>query len=234
MVMSNLETRSLIMFFFLCLLLGCKDKKSKELNQKRILYKTYSIKQVGDQEYVNVFNAANDSLKNWTNNHLSAYAIYEENGWYLDNLICFNENGDRCVMALSYRLYISPDYDGMSQFYGAKIKGQWYFFRGGAFHLSRKAYVSADSIKYPLNFKILDEIAMKNIFRGYLKKNSKDEWEINDAFFTYQLEDVGWGDFKRQSHKDTLENGEKFTSKKEYFESKYLRKSKEKWLYREK
>jgi hypothetical protein len=86
----------------------------------------------------------------------------------------------------------------------------------------------------PLSFEKLHELAMKNIFRGYLKKNSKDEWEINDAFFTYQLEDAGWGDFKRQSHKDTLENGKRFTNKKHYFESIYLRQSKEKWLYREK
>jgi hypothetical protein len=98
--------------------------------------------------------------------------------------------------------------------------------------IPREHYQS--DIHTPLSFKKLHELAMKEIFRGYLKKNSNDEWEINDAFFTYQLEDVGWGDFNRQSHKDTVANGKRFTHKKEYFESIYLRQSKEKWLYREK
>ena len=62
---------------------------------------------------------------------------------------------------------------------------------------------------------------MKNIFSGYLKKNLKDKWEINDAFFTSQLEDVGWGDFKR--YQDTVVYGKRFANKKEYFENIYLR-----------
>ena len=86
----------------------------------------------------------------------------------------------------------------------------------------------------PVSFEKLHEIAIRNSFRGYLKKNEDGEWEINDAFFTYRLEDVGWGDFNRQSHKDTLANGKRFTNKKEYLESIYLRGLNEKWLYREK
>ncbi len=39
----------------------------------------------------------------------------------------------------------------------------------------------------PVSFEKLHEIAMINIFRGYLKKNEDGEWKINDAFFTYRL-----------------------------------------------
>lgn len=68
-----------------------------------------------------------------------------------------------------------------------------------------------------------EEIAMKNIFSGYLKKNKKGEWQINDAFFSAHFEDGGWGDFNRQLLKDTMPNGEHFTDKKAFFENIYLR-----------
>ena len=128
--MLNQGIKCLAIFLAICTLVACEDKKKEELNQKRALYKKYSIRQVGTQEYTNVFKAANDSLKNWTDNHLSGYAIYEENGWYLDSLVCFNKSRDRCIMALSYQLCSSSNHDGMECLYGAKIKGKWYFFRG--------------------------------------------------------------------------------------------------------
>ncbi len=74
---------------------------------------------------------------------------------------------------------------------------------------------------------------MENIYIGYLKQSSKGKWEINDAFFTSQFENEGWGDFENQSHSDTVDNGKRYTNKKEYFESIYLRYSKEKWFYRD-
>ncbi|MFN8407643.1 MAG: hypothetical protein U0X71_09225 [Sphingobacteriaceae bacterium] len=64
---------------------------------------------------------------------------------------------------------------------------------------------------------------MDEMLRGYIKKNREGEWEVNDAFFTHHFEDVGWGDFNKQSPKDTLPNGKHFTNKKEFFENIYLR-----------
>ncbi len=120
-------------FFILSAVFACKDKRQEYINEKRMLYKKYSISRVGNQEYANVLRAANDSLKSWTDKHLRSYAIYEENGWHLDDLICFNEKMDRCIVALSYQLRNSSDHDGMERLYGVKIKGKWYFLRGGNF-----------------------------------------------------------------------------------------------------
>ena len=61
------------------------------------------------------------------------------------------------------------------------------------------------------------------MFRGYIKKNAAGKWEVNDAFFTAHLEGLGWGDFDNQSHADTVAYGKRFTNKKEYYESIYLR-----------
>ena len=194
-----------------------------------MLYKEHSMKQAHPEEYIYVWNAARDSIKKWANNRLGYNTIYADHTWYLDSLISFNKKVDRCVMAVSYQDdYWSPS-DGMDYFYGAKIKGIWYFFFGGGHFVLPRDYYQSD-VHQPLSLEKFNDLAMKNIFRGYLKKNSKDEWEINDAFFTYQLEDAGWGDFNRQSRKDTLANGKRFTNKKEYFESIYLRKVKNNWL----
>ena len=227
--MSNQGVKYLMICFTLCGLLGCKSQEKKNLWQNRVLYKKYSVEKVGHKEYIKVFNSVNDSLKNWTDNHLSDYDIYEEYGWHLDSLICFNATGDRCLMALSYQLPSQDDHDGMDYFSGIKVKEKWYFFKGGGqFHLPREYYQS--DIHAPLSFKKLDEIAMEEIFRGYLKKNPKGEWAINDAFFTAHFEGSGWGDFEQQSHKDTISNGKRFTNRKEYFNSIQLRKVKNNWL----
>lgn len=125
---------------------------------------------------------------------------------------------NHCKMALSYQQGLWSPSDGMNYFNSAKINDRWFFFfEGGHFVLPRDYYQPDD--RTPLSIEQLNEISVDNIFRCYLKKN---EWEINDALFTYQLEDLG--DFNGQSHKDTLANGKWFTNKKEYFESKYLRK----------
>lgn len=78
-------------------------------------------------------------------------------------------------------------------------------------------------IHTPVRFAKLHELAMDEMLRGYIKKNREGEWEVNDAFFTHHFEDVGWGDFNKQSPKDTLPNGKHFTNKKEFFENIYLR-----------
>ncbi len=129
--MLRLEIKTGIILILLCTLFACKEKKKEKLEQKRALYKEYSVRKVGIPEYISVFKAANDSLRNWTNNHLSGYAVYKENVWYLDSLICFNENIDKCIMALSYQASPSSPSDGIERLYGAKIKERWYFFRGG-------------------------------------------------------------------------------------------------------
>ena len=229
MDMSSPGIKNFAAVLLVCLVFACKEKRSGELRHKRMLYKKYSTQQVGYKEYMDVFNSVNDSIKKWVSNNLENYAIYKTYGWHLDSLICFNAEGDRCQMALSYQLPSNDDHDGMDYFSGIKIKNRWYFFMGGGHFLLPREYYQSD-IHAPLSFKKLDEIAMEEIFRGYLKKNPKGEWEINDGFFTTYFEGSGWGDFEQQSYKDTVLNGKRFTNRKEYFNSIQLRKVKNNWL----
>ncbi len=227
------EIKDIIMLALSCFFMfACSNNKHEEAKQKRSLYKKYSLSQVGLKGYNDVWNAARDSIKNYVNNHLSCYAVYADCPWYLDSLICFNKEADRCMMALSYQHDSESPSDGMDYFHGAKTNGKWYFFLGGGNFVLPRDYYQSD-VRISLNIEQFNKIAIDNIFSGYLKKNKAQQWEINDAFFIAHFENVGWGDFDSQSHKDTVANGKRYTNKKEYFESIYLRQSKEKWLYRD-
>src|SRR5690606_10076852 len=80
-------------------------------------------------------------------------------------------------------------------FYGVKIKSNWYFFWGASIYAFSEFYgYPADT---PLPFSKLREIALDNIFRGYLKKKDKGrdgetEWEINENWFKAHFESNTW------------------------------------------
>ncbi len=231
--MLELGTKVSAVMLLLCLLFSCKENKHKEAIRKRSLYKQYSMKQVGAKEYEYVWNAARDSIQLWADNRLGFYSLYVDNKWYLDSLVCFNREMDRCMMALSYQSDRWSPSDGMDYFHGAKVKGKWYFFFGSGHYVLPRDYYQSD-VRVPLNIEQFNEIAVDNIFKGYLKKDKDGVWQINEAFFTYHFEGVGWGDFNKQSHKDTAAYGKRFTNKKEYYESIYLRGLNDKWIKEEK
>lgn len=134
--------------------------------------------------YKEVYQLGNDSIRFWVANNLSTYLSERLNEWKLDSIICFNESGDKCVMAICKRSTFFKDQigDGLTYFYGVKIKKEWYFFKGPYIAIPRKAYQEATHS--PLPFSKLHKIAMDNIFKGYLKKNKESrKWEINDNFF---------------------------------------------------
>ena len=196
------------------------EQESKERNQK-ILQLSKTI--IGRQEYDKLYKQVSDSLDLWCSAKLPAY----ESVWYynyrLDSVLCFNSSKNRMVTGILIQCDKSTcQMDDVEYFYGAKIKGQWYFFRGGGTMAVLRENYQKD-IRSPLSFEKLHELAMSNMFRGYIKKNAAGEWEINDAFFTHHFEGLGWGDFDNQSHEDTVAYGKRFTNKKEYYESIYLR-----------
>lgn len=88
-------------------------------------------------------------------------------------------------------------------------------------------------IRTPVSFEKLQELAMHNMLKGYIKKNKQGDWEVNDAFFTHHFESSGWGDFNAQLPKDTLSNGQHFKDKRAYFENIYLRVARNIWPPRE-
>jgi hypothetical protein len=87
--------------------------------------------------------------------------------------------------------------DGIHFLYGAKIKEKWYFFKGAYIFLPRKMYASKNKEHEPLSFIKLHELAIKNIYNGYLKKDAKGQWIIDDDYFnglaTKNLTTGGYG-----------------------------------------
>jgi hypothetical protein len=165
--------------------------------------------------YENVYINANDSIRTWLKNNLLPYRYLQYNEWRLDSLICFNKSIDRCVMSIMVKAirYKTSVQDGLEILYGAKIINQWFFFNGASVVLPREFYQK--DIHTPLSFEKMHEIALKEVFGGYLTP----EGEINEQFFKDHFENSGWG----------LTNG-----KKEDYEKIYLQKVNNNWYWAKK
>lgn len=163
------------MFFAFCFLFSCRNKN---INKTALLYKTYSTKVATKELYDNVYIMSNDSINNWVKKNLRSM----HDKWQIDSLICFNNKVDKVIMSInSQSYYPNSTMDDLQFFYGVKIKDQWYFFTGATAYLPRKNYQK--DITTPLSFEKLHEIAMKEVFGGYLIKDEKGNWMINDKFF---------------------------------------------------
>ncbi|MBY0244734.1 MAG: hypothetical protein K2Q03_04695 [Sphingobacteriaceae bacterium] len=200
-------TRGIKLFTVLLLMTNwyaCSDKK-KDLLEKRKLYTKVATQIAGKEMYDSIYKVANDTIKKSIKNRLSDYKYYISHDWYLDSLICFNKKMNRCVMALSSKSSIFTT-DGMVEFYGAKINNKWYFFKGGNFVLPREYY--QEDVSLPLSTEILHEIAIENIFGGYLKQNKKGVWEVNEKWFQYYFGGASWdcGYLGKQGWVDTCSN----------------------------
>ena len=104
--------------------------------------------------------------------------------------MCFNNKKNRVVSCILYGGCPKDQSDEIKTYYGAKFNNKWYFFGGASCTLLRKSYQSDES--KPLSFDKLHEIAMKEVYSGYLIKKgkgfwvnlfSKPEYEINESFF---------------------------------------------------
>jgi hypothetical protein len=181
MDMSRREIRILFSWLFLFILWSCQNSEKKKFEEKTKLYSRTSKLIVGTEQYVTVYRNIYDSLNSWAENKLDAYRIATE-PWKIDSLLCFNKQGDRLISSFQYQYTSEPtNHDGMILFYGIKMKNQWYFFHGPSIHLPREYYQK--DTHTPLSFEKLHEIAMKEIFSGYLKKDKAGKWEINERFF---------------------------------------------------
>ncbi len=204
----------------------------QERNNSKRNHKILEISEttMGKQEYNVIRQQVLDSLNTWCSAKLPGYRSMWSYRYQLDSTLCFNTEKDRMVTAILVQCTETDcESDDVQYFYGAKIKNQWYFFRGGGTMVVIREHYQKD-IHTPVSFEKLHELAMNNMLRGYVKKSKEGKWEINDAFFTSLMENVGWGDFDNQSHEDTVAYGKRFTNKKEYFESIYFDVAKSYWV----
>jgi hypothetical protein len=200
-------------------------KEQKDNDEKS--YKKISVQYIGNFLNRSIYKQAVDSFSNWQKNKLSAHYVSPKDAAFeIDSLLCFNIEKNKFVTALLGRSF-TGSMDGLTFFYGVKIKEKWYFFTGATCYLPRKQYQK--DMQTPLSFAKLHEIAMEEVFNGYLKKNKQGKWEVNDNWFKNHFEGSGWGDFNRQSSNDWFLKGRRFKTKKEYYEACYLQKVKNNW-----
>ena len=191
-VMFSRENKLCFCLLYLCLLLNfsCKNKKeysTQELKAIRDNCMFISKQTVGDDFYYSIYNQANDTIQSWIDNKIKYYARKIIDNWQLDSLVCFNSKKDKCIMLLETQA-VDGEMDYIEYLYGIKIKGQWYFISGETMCLPREYY--QEDIYTPLSFNKIEELAVKHIFRGYLKKNplrkgqpGVEKYVINESFF---------------------------------------------------
>lgn len=139
----------------------------------------------------------NDSIKVWAKNELWLYKYFNRDSvdygtnYQVDSLLCFNAQGDMCFTGVfAQTTYEDATQDDIWQFFGIKIKDQWYFFDGASLVLLREYYQK--DTHNPLSFEKMKELAMRHMYWWYIHKSKKGEWEINENFFNEYYEYDGY------------------------------------------
>jgi hypothetical protein len=113
----------------------------KKLNEQRVLYMRLSMNMLGEKEYWTVYTQINDSIKNWRRHGLKWYSEDSTQIQYqVDSLLCFNLNGDK-MRTTRIGKSVKKDnstMDDVTNYYGVRKKGTWYFFVGGTMHIPRE------------------------------------------------------------------------------------------------
>ncbi len=210
-----------ILILFIALFQSCVN----ESVNKDLIYKT-SLSGLTKAQYENIYNNAKDSVRLWSLNKLASYTFEDGKFEYqLDSVLCFNLNKNRMISSLLEKVPAKgSNSDGLIYLYGEKINNNWYFFKGPSIVIPR-SMVKNHPINQPLSYSQLHQIALKEIYGGYLKRNG----EINEDWFTSQFEGPGWGDFNNQAAIDWVLNGKRFNNKKEFFEFLHLEVVKNNW-----
>ena len=181
-MLSRDKTIIILVFIFLQVI-ACKNNSKYELLEKSKQYIEFSRRYIGVDVYDTVSKDVDDSTTSWAKNNIKYWeGEIIDSTFQVDTLKCFNAQKDKVVTAILAKSMTSDAVmDGIHFFYGVKIKNRWYFFEGATIFLPREMYEK--NISVPLSFEKLHEIAMKEIFSGYLIKDEKGNWIINDKFF---------------------------------------------------
>jgi hypothetical protein len=173
-----------ILFLTVLFLFSCSLTETDKTHK----FKNKSLSIIGKNEYTKIYNQASDSIVIWSTNNLSYYQYLGVSKKYLlDSLLCFNKAADRFITCILMQQQLKEGVaDDIDFFYGEKINNKWYFFKGANVFLPRSAYNK--DIHTPMIFPQLHEIALTEVYSGYLKSNG----EINEEWFTSHFENVGF------------------------------------------
>lgn len=213
---------------FILLFTSCvHDVSVKENLEARIKNKTiYSQDSI---EYKRVFRLISDSIETWKLNSLPGFQEkIGESEYYVDSLLCMNKSKNRLVTCLlSYNITKINPTGGISFFYGEKINNEWYFFTGD--HIFIPTEMKKAKTNEPFTYLDLHEIALNEVYKGYLKP----EGGVNDEWFTKQFENIGWGDFQKQEFNDWCFNGKRYNNPLDFYQASHLCKVRGNWQGRD-
>ncbi|MBA3665022.1 MAG: hypothetical protein H0W61_12550 [Bacteroidetes bacterium] len=211
--MLSRDKGKIIVVIAFCLFLVTCENKSHTNN-----YYRKSIDAMGKAEYHDLYRKLNDSVNLWITNRLRNYEAEATYKFHLDSLLCFNITRNRFISCR--HLYVNlPDAtsDDLQFIYGEKINEDWFFFKGPSITIPREM-VKNHPIHTPLSYQQLHQIALKEVYSGYLSRNG----EINENWFTSKFEGNGWVNWD-----DTPEKIKSYTRKD--YEQFHLRKVRGNW-----
>ena len=181
--------------FILYTFMLCGHMSCNIIPDNRALYfEKVSKNTVTISEYNRVYGLINDSISSWRDAKIEFYIEKKgETESIIDSLLCFNSEKNRLITAiLTKTLLKDAVMDGITFLFGEKIDGQWCFFSEAHIVLPREYYQK--DIHTPLSFEKMHEIALKEVYGGYLIKKLFGSYEINDAWVNAHFEGVSWCD----------------------------------------
>ena len=193
----------------LCLY-SCSTNTTSENIKEQYLNKSQNV--VGKENYFKIYQLLTDSLNSWKINKIGYHKFCgESKNCFIDTLMCFNKDGNKFIGAkLMQQLLKDGVADDIDFLLGAKIENKWYFLQGANVFIPREMFKN-HPINLPLSYQQLHEMALQNVYKGYLNADGS----INDAMINYYFP----------------KNESDFKTKKEY-ERYYLALSKNIWLER--
>jgi|GEM_PF-4970627 len=223
-----------LIFLIICVV-GCNNEhKFNYENSKNKIVKQSVLVLAGTGNYNKMYRQMSDTLEKWLNHKLIADTVYDdfthERIVYeckIDSVFCVNSTGSRIIGALHHVGFSNEEIpmDEILEFYGEKINGKWYFWTGGAHFVLRKSLKGHDLTK-PLPYRILREMAIREILGGYLTKDG----QINEEWFVHHFEKDGWGTFENRYEYKYLLDGQRIDNEEEYWKYVHKRKGLGKWI----
>lgn len=216
-------SKFLIAFF---LLSSCSQQHNK--NASELLYNKIHAKSVeilGVDGYNNLHAQMSDSLKMWMKADLRGFTSlkYKE---FIDSLYCINSAQDKIIgIQLGFNGFQEKTQtDGFEEFYGAKIKGKWYFWTGGYTPVERKGLKGHDP-RNPLSYKQVHRVAVSSL-GGYLDANGN----IRDEWFEARFSGDGWCSFKDRYIYKSILDGQKIDNEKDFWNYIWKKKGLGLWI----
>ena len=229
LVILKKEIKIIVFGIITLCLYSCSTNTTSENIKEQYLNKSQNV--VGKENYFKIYQLLTDSLNSWKINKIGYHKFCgESKNCFIDTLMCFNKDGNKFIGAkLMQQLLKDGVADDIDFLLGTKIENKWYFLQGANVFIPREMFKN-HPVNQPLSYQQLHEMALKNVYKGYLNADGT----INESWFTHYFEGPGWGDFNDQS--STLEYlgiNKPFASKEDFFNAIYLQSVKNNWLHRD-